>query len=209
MRHVVLLSILVIMSGCRGGPTVTENQCYAGDWETLGYRDGAQGLRSSQLLQHQDACVPYGVVPDREAYMAGWNAGALEYCQPNSAFEVGELGYGHANICPAHLQSAFTAAYRQGRQLYLARRDVANLEQLIVARESRLDYVRAQIVTTSTDQLDPTLTVAERVDLIAYTQRLVEEKARIEQELPRLQADLIRQHAQLNEMRQSLVSVVY
>jgi hypothetical protein len=149
------------------------------------------------------------VIPDREAYMEGWQAGAFEYCQPNNAFEVGELGYGHANICPAQMQSAFTAAYRQGRQLYLARRDVTNLEQLIVSREARLEYLKGEIVSTATAQLNPELTVAQRVDLIALTQRLTEEKARIEQELPGLHADLAQQSAQLDAMRQSLVSVVY
>lgn len=210
MRHPLLFSIVALtLFGCGGGATVTENQCYAGDWESLGYRDGAEGLRSSQLLEHQEACGPYGVVPDRQAYIAGWQAGSNEYCQPNSAFEIGELGYGHSNICAADMQQAFTAAYRQGRQLYLARRDVQNLESLIGEREARLEYVRTEIVTTSTDQLNPALTVAQRVDLLAATQRLSEEKARIEQELPRLHADLEQRQVQLNAMRQSLLSVVY
>ncbi len=210
MRKAIFFSVLTILAaGCGGGATVTENQCYAGDWETLGYRDGVQGLRSSELLEHQDACGPYGVVPDRTSYMAGWQDGANEYCQPNNAFEVGELGYGHSNICPAHMQSAFTSAYRQGRQLYLARREIANLEHLIASRESRLDEVRALIVSTSTDQLNPELTVAQRVDLLAATQRLTEEKVRIEQEMPSLHADLMMRRNELDSMRQTLVSVVY
>lgn len=210
MRNILLLSaMLAVLAGCGSRATVSENQCYAGDWQTLGYRDGAQGLRSSQLLEHQDACGPYGVVPDRAAYMAGWESGAREYCHPNNAFEVGELGYGHAHICPAEMQSAFVAAYRQGRQLYLARRDIAALESTIAAREARLDWVKSRIVAASTEQLNPELTVPERVDLLAETQRLTEEKAAIEHELPRLHADLASRTAAFDAMRQSLVSLVY
>jgi len=210
VRNHILIPILILaLAGCGSRATVSESQCYAGDWQTLGYRDGAQGLRNSQLLEHQDACGPFGVVPDRAAYMAGWESGAREYCHPNNAFEVGELGYGHSHICPADMQSDFVAAYRQGRQLYLARRDIAALESTIAAREARLEWVKSRIVAASTEQLNPELTVPQRVDLLAETQRLAEEKAAIEHELPELHADLASRTAQLDSMRQSLVSVVY
>ena len=67
----ILLTSAVILSGCGGGATVSENQCIASDWQTLGYRDGVNGIRSSQLLKHQDACVEHGIIPDRAGYMAG------------------------------------------------------------------------------------------------------------------------------------------
>ena len=124
----ILLTSAVILSGCGGGATVSENQCIASDWQTLGYRDGVNGIRSSQLLKHQDACVEHGIIPDRAGYMAGWETGVREYCQPNNAFEIGELGGGHANVCPNEMQTVFTTAYRQGRKLYLARVEISNLD---------------------------------------------------------------------------------
>ena len=53
---------MLLLSACSSNPSVSESQCIAGDWQTVGYRDGTNGLRSTQLLQHQDACVQYDVI---------------------------------------------------------------------------------------------------------------------------------------------------
>ena len=54
---ITLISTLALLGGCASGGSVSENQCIASDWQTLGYRDGVAGYRSSRLLKHQDACV--------------------------------------------------------------------------------------------------------------------------------------------------------
>ena len=76
MRSLLFFLVFsLLLVGCAGRTTVSENQCTAGDWQTLGYRDGVNGHRSSRLLQHQDACVRHGIVPDRAGYMVGWEEG--------------------------------------------------------------------------------------------------------------------------------------
>ena len=200
---------LIILSGCGGGASVSKNQCIASDWQTLGYRDGVSGLRSSQLLKHQDACVKHDIIPDRTGYMMGWNQGVLEYCQPNNAFEIGELGRGHNNVCPGEMQTPFTRAYREGRKLYLLRREVANIEQAIAQNEQRLETVKAEIVSSATHQLDPLLTPADRVELAAHTHRLTEERHRLLHEIPMLMDELDDKQAELDNLRQSLAGVVY
>jgi Protein of unknown function (DUF2799) len=198
----MLPSLLVAgLAGCQSG-SVSESQCIAGDWQTVGYRDGVNGYRSTELLAHQDACVKHGVIPDRAGYMAGWQRGVREYCEANNAFDVGERGDGHNNICPDDQRDAFLSAYQEGRQLYLARVDVANLEELISQREYRLEEVKAGIVATATQQLDPMLPPAARVDLLATTQRLAEEKGRIDAELPQLRQQLIYKTQQLATLQQ-------
>lgn len=209
MRNFILLLATLTLLGCGGGASVSQNQCIASDWETLGYRDGVNGVRSSRLLAHQDACVEHGIIPDRTAYMRGWQEGVTEYCQPNRAFEIGELGQGHDNVCPADMQSQFTAAYREGRRLYLARVEVSNLERLIGDKEHRLETVKAEIVSSAADQLDPMLTPADRVEMLAYTHRLTEEKQRLESEIPALVDELAHKQAELEHLRQTLATVVY
>ena len=67
--HLIIIAAVLALAGCGGGASVSQNQCIASDWQTLGYRDGTNGVNSSQLLAHQDACVKHGIIPDREGYM--------------------------------------------------------------------------------------------------------------------------------------------
>ena len=127
MSSVVVAALLFTLAGCSSN-SVSESQCLAGDWQTIGYRDGANGYRSTQLLNHQNACVKHGVIPDRASYMAGWEQGVREYCEANNGYDVGERGEGYDNVCPDDMRDAFLAAYHSGRELYLARSEVSDLE---------------------------------------------------------------------------------
>lgn len=209
INTLIAASMLTLLAGCSGNPTVSESQCIAGDWQTVGYRDGVNGLRSTQLLQHQDACVQYDVMPERTAYMAGWNEGVREYCNPNNAFTLGDRGGRYYNVCPATMDHDFQTAYKQGRELYLARAAVANLERKLMERERRLENVKTELVSSATGQLDPTLTPAQRIDLVAYTQRLAEEKSRIQSELPALEDELAEKSAALDTLTQTMASVTH
>ncbi|MCX7064769.1 MAG: DUF2799 domain-containing protein [Proteobacteria bacterium] len=188
-RTIPSMLVLAALAGCASN-SVSESQCIAGDWQTVGYRDGANGYRSTELLEHQNACVKHGVIPDRASYMAGWEKGVREYCEANNGYDVGERGYGHKNVCPDDQREAFLTAYHDGRELYLARSDVSNLEQAISQREYRLDEIKAELISSATQQFDPTLTPAARVDLLALTERLAEEQGRINAELPQMRQQL-------------------
>src|SRR5258705_279322 len=111
--------LLFALAGC-ASDSISESQCIAGDWQTVGYRDGVNGYRSTELLNHQNACVKHGVIPDRASYMVGWESGVREYCEANNGYDVGERGYTYNNVCPDDQREAFLAAYHNGRQLYLA-----------------------------------------------------------------------------------------
>lgn len=192
---------IAMLTGC-ASDSVSESQCIAGDWQTVGYRDGANGYRSTELLAHQNACVKHGVIPDRASYMAGWEKGVREYCEANNGYDVGTSGYGHNNVCPDDQREAFLAAYHDGRQLYLARSEVNNLEQAISQREYRLDEIKMELVSSATQQFDPTLTPAARVDLLALTERLAEEQGRINAELPQMRRELAFKTQQLAALEQ-------
>lgn len=208
MRSLTLLVIsMALLGACANRSTVSENQCAAGDWQTLGYRDGVNGYRSSRLLEHQDACVDHGVVPDRAEYRLGWEEGAREYCEPNNGFHVGERGWQHNNICPADLQAGFLTAYREGRSLYQARVSVANLEWELDQKTARLAEVKAQIVSTAASQLNGELTPTERIELAARVQRLLEEREQLRAEIPDVEAELAIKSRELDQLNRSLASV--
>ena len=205
MRFAPLVAVLVL-AGCGGGATVSKSQCVAGDWQTIGYRDGANGLRSDQLLAHENACVPHGVIPDRTAYMTGWSQGVDEYCRPGNGFKVGESGDADNDVCPMAQREEFERGYQNGRQLYLARVDVEDLERAIDQKRARLSEIDAEIVGSATSQFDPTLTPADRLQRLAWTQHLTDEKADLERAIPDLESELADKSAHLSMLEHSMAS---
>lgn len=199
----------LMVTGCGGGATVSEGQCVAGDWQTVGYRDGAGGLRSTRLLEHQDACARHQIIPDRNGYMIGWNAGIEEYCRPTNGFAEGERGARYDNVCPTDLEAAFLDSYRQGRALYTARREVQALTSQLARMEARVDTLKAEIVSSGAAQLSPDLTPARRIELLAETQRLTEEKAATEAEIPAIAQELAYKEQELDRLQQSLATIAY
>jgi hypothetical protein len=187
------LALLLLVStglACARNASVSESQCAAGDWETIGYRDGALGYRSSRLLAHQDACVPHGVTPDRSAYQVGWQQGIAEFCQPDNGFELGRSGEGHANVCPAPQRDAFLAAFDRGRSLYAAGARVREVENAIAQKTLRLRTIDEEMVATASAQLDPMLLPAHRIQLAARVKTLYDEKTRLAAEIPALEEEL-------------------
>jgi len=197
-----------LLSGCNSA-TVSESQCMAGDWQTIGYRDGANGLPSTQLLEHQDACVRHGAFPDRDQYLAGWNEGIVGYCQADNGFAVGSRGGSYRNVCPQDLAPAFLTAYEEGRALYQVRSEVISLERLIQRKEARFDTVNRELVASGTAQLNEDLTTQERVELLARTQRLMDERSELERELPELADELRYKQGELDALQRSLAVVNY
>lgn len=201
MRALILTgAFCCLLAGCAGKPSVSEHQCAVGDWETIGYRDGVNGKRSTALLSHQDACMEHGVKPSRASYMSGWEQGAREYCEPSNAYHIGERGWSHNNICPSDLRSGFLSAYQDGRRLYEARVAVASLEREIEQKSSRLDAIKSEIISAGAAQLNPVLSVEERVQLGTRVQQLLDEQARLKQELPDLEAELAIRSRELDRL---------
>lgn len=209
MRATLILALFLVIAGCGSRPTVSEHQCVAGDWQTVGYRDGSAGYRSTALLAHQDACGEHGIVPDRQSYMIGWEQGVREFCEPNNGFAVGERGQSHNNVCPDDLRGPFLSAYQQGRSLYQARLDVANLEHTLGQRQARLEQVKSEIVSAAAAQFSGTLMPAERMSLLARLQRLHDEQQALEVEIVDLEQERDRKAQDLDQLSQSLAAVTF
>jgi len=208
-RILVLLALVSTGLACSKNASVSESQCTAGDWETIGYRDGALGYRSSRLLAHQDACIPHGVTPDREAYQTGWRQGIEEFCDPANGFEVGQSGEGHGNVCPAPQRDAFLAAYDRGRMLFVARDRVDSLAQAIAYRTQRIEAIGEELVVTASAQLNPMLLPDARIQLAARVKRLYDEKTRLAAEIPGLEAELQVRTSELESLDRSMAAASY
>jgi DNA repair exonuclease SbcCD ATPase subunit len=192
---------LLALGGCA---SMSKSQCLANDWETVGYRDGLSGTQSSALMQHQNACMKHDVVPDRQAYLAGWREGVEQYCQPANGFAAGERGAGFSNVCPAHLQGSFHAAYRDGRQLYLAQSEINSLVSAINQREQRLREVKSELAGIAGGMLDGETTTADRAAMLLTAKDLAQEQGRLESEIDDLQAEVAVKSERLEHLRHSL-----
>jgi hypothetical protein len=195
------IATVLLASGCA---TMSESQCVAGDWETVGYRDGLAGRQSAQLLAHQNACGKHGVVPDRTAYLAGWDDGVRQFCLPDNGFAVGESGRGYVNVCPEDLSDAYSAAYQEGRQLYLAKAEIEGLNRKIAQKEHRLERIEAELDSAEADLIAEETSTTDRRRLLDETRDLAAEQGELEAEIQDLRVDVALKSERLTHLRQTL-----
>ncbi len=143
-RRLVAALVVTTLTAC-SSTTLSENQCKANDWYTVGYADGSSGYDASRLLQHHHACVEHGVTPDRAQYTAGWDAGIAQYCTPENGFDLGESGASYNRICPAGFEHEFHAAYSDGHTLYIARSELYEVESAIEQRSARIQQMQVEM----------------------------------------------------------------
>ena len=204
---ILILAALLSLSGCA---TLSESQCVANDWQTVGYRDGMGGTHhSQQLLKHQNACVKHGVVPDREAYLRGWNDGVVQFCQPESGFAAGERGAAYANVCPEEMQQAFYTAYQDGRQLHLAKAEIASMERTINQKQQQLARLESELSATETQVIEGELTSLERRELLDETKALAQKQGQLETEIQALKIDVAVKNERLYQLRNDLAYASY
>lgn len=190
MHRLILLAAALILVGCASKPSVSENQCKAGDWQSIGFRDGAGGFASTRILNHQEACGEFGIVPDRGGYLAGWQDGLMTYCTADNGFQLGLRGRALNTVCSQDLREPFASAHADGRKLYIARVEVNRLSNLLANHDSRLVTIKEEMVGATTAQLAPDLTAEERVRLLAKLEALATERATIKNEIPQIEMSL-------------------
>jgi len=203
INRLVLCALVVLGAGCAATPTVSENQCRAGDWQTIGYRDGVRGFDSSYLLRHQEACGEFAIVPERNLYLAGWQEGLLNYCTADNGFQQGLQGRSINGVCRAGLREPYASAHADGRALYVARRDVSRWQQTLLNQQKRLEQIKQEIIGVTTAQLQPDLTAEERLRLLSTLEDLADERAELKAELPRTEQALMDAEDHLTHLDQT------
>lgn len=198
-----LLSGSLLLAGC-ASRSLSEHQCLAGDWQTVGERDGAQGLPATHVLVHQNACGRHQIVPDSTAYRQGWARGVKRFCTEDNGYQLGLSGRANPNICPDTLARAHQQAYFDGRELYLARAEVRRLEAEIERMETRRGKIDTEILASAAAQADPVLSPTDRLALIERTRTLLAERETLDTELPVLRSALDSAYDELDAIEQSV-----
>lgn len=139
------LLLVVALAGCA---TLSEAECQAGDWRSIGRADGANGRPLSYVGRHADACSDYGIAVNRDLYEAGREEGLQSYCRLDKAEAEGRRGRTNHHVCSGRMGASFDRVYDAARQVREAEQDVA-------VAESRLDGLLDRID-------DPGLTDDER-----------------------------------------------
>lgn len=90
--------------------------CKRSDWYEIGRRDGSAGLPAKKLDSYRQSCGKRLSADDETLYSNGRNAGLVDYCTSNNAFELGRAKVTYYYVCPSTTEPNFLAAYKLGEK---------------------------------------------------------------------------------------------
>jgi hypothetical protein len=110
-----LLTAALSLSSCA---TISKDECVAGGWEDIGFRDGENGKSQARLADYNSTCAKFAVTPDRTAYLRGYDQGLQLYCDFDRGLSRGANGNSTETICQAFPDSDYFIGYDQGLTSY-------------------------------------------------------------------------------------------
>lgn len=131
LRYRVFLAsafAVFLVSACA---TLDEDACRAGDWEAIGFSDGADGRGPDHIYAHARACNDYGVAPVRAPWEDGRQQGLAVYCTPERAWREGSRGSHLRPVCPAADRAFLLRANERGLRYHQIGLDIAQAERRI------------------------------------------------------------------------------
>ncbi|WP_418152894.1 DUF2799 domain-containing protein [Litorimonas sp. RW-G-Af-16] len=93
-KHLILSAMAVPLAGLAlsSCATISEDECIAGSWQDIGYNDGRAGNSRGRFADIASTCAKYDVIPNRNAYMSGYDSGLPLYCTFDNGISRGESG---------------------------------------------------------------------------------------------------------------------
>lgn len=167
--------------------TMTKDQCLAGAWGEVGYRDGSEGQPMNLLAEHASACAEYGVTPDEVAYRSARADGLNGYCRWERGFQEGREGDAYHGVCSAAQEEEFLPAYRDGQMVYAADQALANARGSVESLGSRLEELDDKIVAKQAEARAEGLTDEQRDQIRNRIQEIRRERADTERDWRRAQ----------------------
>lgn len=168
--------------------TISEEECLAGGWEDIGFRDGESGKSQARLADYNTTCSEFAVTPNRSAYLRGYDQGLSLYCSYDTGLNHGETGHSADSKCQAFPESGYFAGYEDGRVTY----DLYSERDRMVDRYDR--HYEALIGTRNNMKKE---NISDR-----EIRRLRKKAARIEVELEDMKVD-IRVFERLNNLSEA------
>ena len=167
--------------------TMTKDQCMAGAWGEVGYRDGSEGYPMSVLEDHVKACAEYGVAPDPVAYRSARADGLNGYCRWERAFQEGRDGDEYHGVCTPAQEEDFLPAYRDGQLVYAAEQALTAARSSVASLGARLEELDDKITAKQAEARAEGLTDEQRDAIRNRIQEIRRERADTEREWRRAQ----------------------
>lgn len=197
MKRILVSTSILLLALLAGCASMNEAECVTADWTGIGYEDGANGRDASYIGNRRSACAEYGVTPNMQQYMDGYQQGISYYCRPENGYSLGRRGGANTGLCPPELAAAFNAAYTEGRELYQLSSAIAQAGRTIDVNNNEISNMRDTIrqkeqtlVSDDTPQAQRTLLLQEVRELEQEIGRLEAETLELERERAVLVQDL-------------------
>jgi len=143
-RHTKILSMVIVAAGLlglQGCASVSEDTCQAGNWEAVGFKDGANGKSGDRLAKIAETCTKHGVSVDNQSYLEGYEQGLTKYCTYERGYDRGESGSKFNTVCSGDLAEEYAPGYEEGRKKYAILQKYEELVQRYEYSRQRLyDY---------------------------------------------------------------------
>lgn len=139
----LLLIALLVLSACA---SISEEECLAADWYSIGVEDGSKGYPMSRIGAYRKDCAEVGVAPDAEQYGEGRLVGLESFCTYERGYAEGKRGASNKAVCPpGRLEAEFTQGYNDGRYVYGVKQNIRKLEQDLAAVNKEVDQIRGDL----------------------------------------------------------------
>ncbi|PHR58015.1 MAG: hypothetical protein COA47_10925 [Robiginitomaculum sp.] len=175
-----LLSSVLLIAGCA---TLSEDECLTGNWQSIGYTDGAKGHAPDRIDDHNKACSKHGIPVDLETWLTGYDQGLDVYCTADNGAWIGASGITYKKVCTGPRGEAFQYGHQAGIEVYeaeeardRARQDYATSEQELADLQQDIEYQDGR-------NRDTALTRDERDTALAELRRLERQYGRVEQQM--------------------------
>jgi len=190
--------LVLLIQGCAG---LSREECMVADWRLIGYQDGVAGKSPAAVGSYRKDCAEHAVVPDLDAYRAGRAEGLLEYCKADNGYRLGKSGHGFPAVCPAPLEPDFRAAYRQGREIYLALSAVNETHAQIHDVQGSLQQLEEDRNHKLSELVADGLMSEQRVLILYEISRIDEQRGTLEDEIAALEYELAGRQARLDKLK--------
>lgn len=116
MKKILTLFLFFLPLACSNSP-VREVQatCDSIDWYEKGRQDGATG-NHPRTDEYKKNCHNQFNTENQALYTNGYHAGLTDYCSPENAFQIGQMGGAAENHCPDLMKETFKKNHKKGAE---------------------------------------------------------------------------------------------
>jgi hypothetical protein len=202
----ILAFCIVNLVACTSTSSMSQNECSAVDWRTIGYEDGIAGHSGAQIGVHRRACAKYGVTPDLEAYRLGRVEGLREFCQPHNGYRAGVSGWPYYDVRPADLAARFLAQYQAGHELYVHEQRVRNVDAQLEFKRAEIARLEDATARSGLRAIKETSTLEQRAQAVLDARRHAERIGRLKTDVAQLERDRMLYATELATHRATVAS---